>query len=42
MNLNGILIGSEDPQRLTAYYTQLFGEPRANPAVDSIRSRCRS
>jgi predicted enzyme related to lactoylglutathione lyase len=27
MNLNGILIGSEDPQRLTAYYTQLFGEP---------------
>jgi hypothetical protein len=27
MNLNGILIGSEDPQRLTAYYTGLFGEP---------------
>jgi hypothetical protein len=27
MNLNGILIGSEDPQRLTAYYTRLFGEP---------------
>jgi hypothetical protein len=27
MNLNGILIGSEDPQRLTASYTQLFGEP---------------
>jgi hypothetical protein len=26
MNLNGILIGSEDPQRLTAYYTRLFGE----------------
>jgi predicted enzyme related to lactoylglutathione lyase len=27
MNLNGILIGSQDPQRLTAYYTMLFGEP---------------
>ena len=27
MNLNGILLGSEDPQRLTAYYTRLFGEP---------------
>ncbi len=27
MNMNGILIGSEDPQRLTAYYTRLFGEP---------------
>jgi predicted enzyme related to lactoylglutathione lyase len=27
MNLNGILIGSQDPQRLTAYYTSLFGEP---------------
>jgi len=27
MNLNGILIGSEDPQRLTEYYTRLFGEP---------------
>jgi predicted enzyme related to lactoylglutathione lyase len=27
MNLNGILIGSEDPQRLAAYYTSLFGEP---------------
>jgi predicted enzyme related to lactoylglutathione lyase len=27
MNLNGILIGSEDPQRLAAYYTKLFGEP---------------
>jgi hypothetical protein len=27
MNLNGILIGSQDPQRLTAYYTRLFGEP---------------
>jgi predicted enzyme related to lactoylglutathione lyase len=27
MNFNNILIGSEDPQRLTAYYTKLFGEP---------------
>jgi len=27
VNLNGILIGSADPQRLTDYYTGLFGEP---------------
>ena len=27
MNLNGILIGSEDPQRLADYYTALFGTP---------------
>jgi predicted enzyme related to lactoylglutathione lyase len=27
MNLNSILIGSEDPQRLVAYYTRLFGDP---------------
>jgi predicted enzyme related to lactoylglutathione lyase len=27
MNFNSILIGSEDPGRLTAYYTKLFGEP---------------
>ena len=27
MNLNSILIGSEDPQRLAAYYTGLFGKP---------------
>ncbi len=25
--MNGILIGSEDPQRLTDYYTKLFGKP---------------
>lgn len=30
MNLNGILIGSEDPQRLVDYYTTLFGEPGWN------------
>jgi predicted enzyme related to lactoylglutathione lyase len=27
MNLNSILIGSEDPKRLAEYYTKLFGEP---------------
>jgi predicted enzyme related to lactoylglutathione lyase len=27
MNLNSILIGSEDPKRLADYYTKLFGEP---------------
>jgi predicted enzyme related to lactoylglutathione lyase len=27
VNFNNILIGSDDPQRLTDYYTKLFGEP---------------
>lgn len=27
MNFNSVLIGSEDPARLTAYYAKLFGEP---------------
>ena len=27
MNLNSILIGSEDPRRLADYYTRLFGTP---------------
>ena len=27
MDLNNILIGSEDPARLAEYYTRLFGEP---------------
>ena len=27
MNLNGLLIGSENPQRLVEYYTKLFGKP---------------
>ena len=27
MNFNGILIGSEDPKRLSDYYTRLFGAP---------------
>ena len=30
MNFNSILVGSEDPARLTAYYSKLFGEPRWN------------
>jgi predicted enzyme related to lactoylglutathione lyase len=30
MNFNSILIGSEDPKRLTDYYTKLFGEPTWN------------
>ncbi len=27
MNFNNVLIGSEDPDRLAAYYTRLLGEP---------------
>jgi predicted enzyme related to lactoylglutathione lyase len=27
MNLNSVLIGSEDPKRLTEFYTTIFGEP---------------
>ena len=27
MKFAGILIGSEDPDRLVAYYTKLFGDP---------------
>jgi predicted enzyme related to lactoylglutathione lyase len=30
MNFNSILIGSDDPGRMTAYYTTLFGEPGFN------------
>ncbi len=30
MNLNSILIGSADPQRLNDYYTKLFGAPGWN------------
>ncbi|MDQ2933386.1 MAG: hypothetical protein M3R49_00125 [Chloroflexota bacterium] len=30
MNLNSILIGSENPQRLADYYTKLLGEPAWN------------
>jgi predicted enzyme related to lactoylglutathione lyase len=27
MNLNSVLIGSEDPKRLSDYYTKVFGKP---------------
>ena len=27
MNFNSLLIGSEDPKRLTEYYAKLFGKP---------------
>jgi predicted enzyme related to lactoylglutathione lyase len=27
MNLNGIMIGSDDPKRLTEYYTKILGKP---------------
>lgn len=27
MNLNSVMIGSDDPKRLTDYYTKLFGKP---------------
>lgn len=27
MNLNSILIGSENPKELTAFYTKIFGKP---------------
>jgi hypothetical protein len=27
LNLNSILIGSEDPHRLVDYYSRLFGKP---------------
>jgi predicted enzyme related to lactoylglutathione lyase len=27
VNLNNVLIGTEDPQRLGEYYTKLFGKP---------------
>ena len=30
MNLNSILIGSENPERLVDYYTKLFGKPSWN------------
>jgi predicted enzyme related to lactoylglutathione lyase len=30
MNFNSILIGSENPERLAAYYAKLFGEPTWN------------
>jgi hypothetical protein len=42
MNLNSILIGSEDAQRLAAYYGRRFGEPavpepyRPDPASEAL------
>jgi len=30
MNLNGLLIGTENPERLRDYYTKLFGKPTWN------------
>ncbi len=30
MNFNSILIGSENPERLAAYYSKLFGDPTWN------------
>ena len=30
MNLNSVLIGSENPQRLVEYYGRLFGKPEWN------------
>ena len=27
MNFNNVLIGSENPERLSAYYTKIFGKP---------------
>ena len=42
MNLNGILIGSEDPGRLSEYYTMLFGEPGWNEAPNGEFERLKS
>lgn len=37
MNLNNILIGSEDPRRLADYYTKLFGKPGwEDPGASSV------
>jgi predicted enzyme related to lactoylglutathione lyase len=30
VNLNSVLIGSENPERLVEYYTKLFGQPSWN------------
>jgi len=32
MNLNSVLIGTEDPRPLVEYYTKLFGEPSGSDA----------
>ena len=46
MNLNSILIGSENPERLVDYYTKLFGKPtlergRLRRLADRLGSRHR-
>jgi predicted enzyme related to lactoylglutathione lyase len=33
MNLNSIMIGSEDPDRLVEYYTKVFGAPMGSEGV---------
>jgi hypothetical protein len=38
MQFNGILIGSDDPARLIAYYTKVLGEP--GYADEAIRPGC--
>jgi len=27
MNMSGLMIGSEEPSRMVAFYTELFGDP---------------
>ena len=36
MNFNSILIGSEDPAKLAAYYSKLLGEPTWNDGGYSV------
>lgn len=36
MNLNSILLGSEDPQALAAFYTKIFGEPSWRGSEDWV------
>jgi hypothetical protein len=36
MNLNGILIGSDDSKRLIDYYTRVFGEPGKPSNVEAL------
>jgi predicted enzyme related to lactoylglutathione lyase len=36
MNLNNILIGSDNPEQLAAYYTKLFGEPMFKDAAYTV------
>ena len=36
MNFNNILIGSDDAERLAAYYTKLFGEPMYKDAAYTV------